>query len=161
MPIYIRKRYFLREQIPYVIVQPTVGIGIIPTPMNYINLGVTLDVGSLGGMNLHAYLGYIAGTQFFGSLDSSLQNHHLSQSSSFPYFGLGVSAFDFVNTVDETQHEWKEYRQSSLEVTWFNLTAIHSFHGDSSLFGPVRGLLPGLRRASPPSSIPSGRSAAT
>ncbi len=143
-PIYIRKRYFLREQIPYVIVEPTVGIGIIPTPMNYINLGVTLDVGSLGGMNFHAYLGYIAGTQLFGQLDSSLQSHHVSQSSSFPYFGLGVSMLDFVNTVAETQHEWKDYTQSSLEVTPFNLTVLHSLRGDSSLFGPSSSFLTGI-----------------
>jgi len=131
VPLYVRKRYFLREQIPYITIQPTVGIGFFPS--EYINLGATLDVGSLGGLNFHAYLGYIASMRFFPISPSDTSNG-TSHPNAFPYIGLGISVLDFVNTVPETQEEWKYYKQSSLEVSGLNMTVIHSFSDGNSIF---------------------------
>ena len=136
-PLYIRKRFFLREKIPYLIFEPTFGIGALP--WQYINIGATLDLGSLGGFNIRAYLGYIAGTRIF-----NVGNGDSARTSAFPYVGLGLSVLDFVNTVEETQQEWSQYKQSSLEVGILNMTVLHSFSGGNSILNTSLGFPTGL-----------------
>ncbi len=106
-PAYLRKRFYLREQIPYIAVTPFVGIGYFPT--QYANAGASLDVGSLGGLNFRAYAGAAAGGLLFAAPNESY-------TSAFPYAGLGVSLLDFLNRVPETYHEWKDYEHSSWNV---------------------------------------------
>lgn len=98
-PIYLRKRFYLREKIPYVTITPALGISLIPDP--YINLSASADLGSLGGLNLRAYLGVAAG---FGSKNT------------IPYFGLGTSVLDFLNRVPETETEWKYHEHSGWDI---------------------------------------------
>lgn len=118
-PLYIRKRYFLKETIPYVAVTPTVGIGYFPS--QYINLGGSLDVGSIGGLNIRAYIGYATGINLLGFMLNNLPNtptgdRPQSATASFPYAGLGVSVLDFLNIVPETYKEWKDHEHSSWNV---------------------------------------------
>ncbi len=107
MPVYVRKRYYLREQIPYVAFTPTVGIGWAPS--QYINVGATFDVGSIGGLNMHAYAGFAAGMNGLIAGDDVT-------TSAFPYFGLGVSMADFLNLVRETETEWKYHEHSAWNI---------------------------------------------
>jgi hypothetical protein len=98
-PIYLRKRYFIREKIPYITITPSFGISLIPD--QYINAGVSADIGSLGGLNFRSYLGIIAG---------------LGSKNACPYFGIGTSVLDFLNRVPETEKEWKYHEHSSWSV---------------------------------------------
>ena len=45
-PIYIRKRFYLRESIPYIAITPSFGFGYFPS--QYGNAAVSLDFGSIG-----------------------------------------------------------------------------------------------------------------
>lgn len=101
--IYARRRIFLRQQIPYLIFAPFIGASLVPSA--YVNAGGELQFGSFGGYNLRAYAGFASG--FTWGTPGTI---------TFPYFGLGVSAFDFTNRVEETEHEWKEYVHSAVEV---------------------------------------------
>lgn len=104
-PIYIRKRFYLREKIPYVAVTAAGGIGLFPK--QYLNLSASLDVGSLGGLNFRGYAGYAFGGELLTSP---------SFTSSIPYIGLGVSTMDFLNRVPETYREWKDHEHSSWDI---------------------------------------------
>lgn len=116
-PLYIRKRYYLREEIPYVAVTPTFGIGW--NFSKYVNLGATFDVGSIGGLNMRAYAGYATG----------ITNSQIA--SSFPYAGLGVSVLDFLNLVPETLVESKNMAHSSWDIGLVQVAALYSGSGKS------------------------------
>ncbi|GAB1430742.1 hypothetical protein MASR2M18_15760 [Ignavibacteria bacterium] len=106
-PVYLRKRFYLRDKIPYVAFTPFAGLGIFPT--QYANIGASLDVGSLGGLNFRAYVGAAGGGLWFSTPDANY-------TSAFPYAGLGLSVLDFLNRAPETYREWKDYEHSSWEV---------------------------------------------
>lgn len=132
--VYVRKRYWVREKIPYVIFEPFVGIGAAPSL--YLNLGGEFHLGSFGGFNLRAYGGYIAGLNYSVQPISTVD---------FAYAGLGVSALDFTNKVEETMREWKDYTHSAIEVSALEITALHSFSStqnffDSTLNLPISGM---------------------
>lgn len=128
LPIYIRKRFFFREEPPYIMAVPFFGFSAPWGPSYYVNLGSTLDVGSYGGINFRAYGGLIAGT-------SSLFGENARGSGlSFPYFGLGVSVLDFVNKTDELFIEWKDHDHSALEVSALNVDIVKAF-SDTGAFG--------------------------
>jgi hypothetical protein len=114
-PIYVRKRFFLREEIPYIAVTPALGIGVFPS--QYLNISTSLDVGSIGGLNVRAYLGLAVG---YNSKSSPLirGNDYTDQAQtvSYPYAGLGISFLDFLNLVPETLVEWKDHQHSSWEI---------------------------------------------
>ncbi len=118
LPLYIRKRFYLREEIPYVAVTPTFGMGWYPS--HYVNLGGTFDVGSMGGLNLRAYLGYVVGLNAtyspFITDDNSPGGAATGESVNFPYFGFGVSVIDFLNRVPETYTEWKDHEHSAWRI---------------------------------------------
>ncbi len=115
-PLYLRKRYFLREEIPYIAFTPYFGIGYLPS--QYVNFGCSMDVGSIGGLNVRAYIGYATGGNMEGSFFPRTSDYDSSraQSVSMVYAGLGVSVLDFLNLVSETQKEWKDYPHSSWNV---------------------------------------------
>ncbi len=106
--IYLRRRIFLSDQIPYIIFDPFLGVGVFPS--GYVNLGGELQIGSLAGFNLRAYAGLAAG---FNSWSPPVTNEV------FPYLGLGVSALDFTNKVEETEKEWKQYVHTGIDVNIF------------------------------------------
>ncbi|HEX3072902.1 MAG TPA: hypothetical protein VHP30_04740 [Ignavibacteriales bacterium] len=132
-PIYIRKRYFLREKIPYISFTPSVGIGYYPS--QYLNMAASLDVGSIGGLNVRAYAGLAAGmnTKSSPQVAASEVNNRESQSVVFPYFGLGISFLDFLNLVKETRSEWKYYEHSSWNIGLMDYSMIIT-GADSSAF---------------------------
>jgi hypothetical protein len=102
--VYLRRRIYLRDQIPYIIFSPYLGGSLLPSM--YANLGGELQVGSLAGMNVRAYAGFADGFTWGG--DGNF--HH------FPYFGLGTSVLDFTNKVAETEKEWKDYVYTGINV---------------------------------------------
>ncbi|MEO6941055.1 MAG: hypothetical protein ABI444_13110 [Candidatus Kapaibacterium sp.] len=129
--VYIRKRYWVRDRIPYVIVTPFVGFSLLPSA--YVNLGAEAQLGSFGGFNLRGYLGYINGFNW-GS----------KQTVNFPYIGLGVSALDFTNRVEETERQWKDYVHSAVEVSALEIGFLNAFNVahnafDSSFHLPITG----------------------
>jgi hypothetical protein len=127
LPIYIRKRFFLREEIPYIAITPAFGIGYYPS--QYINLSASIDVGSLGGLNLRGYVGFATGVngpqspQVQGSPDPTTR---VAQTIVTPYMGIGISFLDFLNIVPETYQEWKDHQHSSWNVGLLQISAISS-----------------------------------
>ncbi len=144
-PIYVRKRYFLREDPPYIMIVPFFGFSGPWGPSYYVNGGATFDVGSYGGLNFRAYAGYIAGT-------SSLLSNESNSGVTFPYFGVGVSALDFVNKTEELFIEWKDHDHNALEVSGLNVDIVRAFSDASD--PPLTGLI--LRFASASIPVPIG-----
>ncbi len=128
LPLYVRKRFFLRDKPPYVMVVPFFGLGLIPS--QYVNFGATFDVGSYGGFNLRAYAGYITGTKLTFKDPAS----KTSEDVSFPYFGIGVSALDFVNKTEELFVEWKDHDHSAIEVSVADFTLLYSTSDSADVF---------------------------
>ncbi len=124
-PLYLRKRYFLSEEIPYVCITPTIGLGYYPS--QYVNASISLDVGSIGGLNLRAYAGLAAGSNPKDSwMVRDSRNPDESQSSVFPYAGIGISFLDFLNIVPETYTEWKDHPHSSWDIGILQFTMLKS-----------------------------------
>lgn len=131
LPLYIRKRFYLRDDIPYVCVTPTFGLGLFPS--QYINLGGSLDAGSIAGLNLRAYLGYIYGVNPYAG------RRAVSATPSFvstPYLGFGVSLMDFLNSVRDTETEWKDQPHSGWDIGVARMTFLGT-NRDSSYFGGI------------------------
>ena len=134
LPFYIRKRYFLREEMPYICITPTFGLSYYPS--QYVNLGTSVDIGSYGGLNIRGYLGVAAGTS---SPDAAPQvrwskyENGKTHSTVFPYAGIGISVLDFHNLVDETKVEWKYQKHSAWNIGLMQISGITS-GGDRSIF---------------------------
>lgn len=133
---YIRKRYFFRDDIPYVSATIAVGMGFFPS--QYANFSGSLDVGSLGGVNFRAYIGFAAG---YNSKTSLLVegNDYATEGifNTIPYAGISVSVLDFVNVVPELYTEWKDHEHSSwkvglADITFVNTNSQYSAFGDNS-----------------------------
>lgn len=128
----IRKRYYLREKIPYVSITPTVSMGIYPSLLG--NLSASIDVGSIGGLNLRGYVGYASGWNWSGSIFvQGTPKEQSGASSSFPYAGIGISVLDFLNRAEETEREWKDHEHSSWNIGLAQITFIKS-GADTSIF---------------------------
>ncbi len=127
-PLYIRRRIFLRERPPFVMVVPFIGVSYAPSL--YVNLGATFDVGSYGGMNIRAYAGYITGSDWIAARDDPRKDFALD----FPYIGIGVSGLDFVNTVPELYVEWKDHKHSAIEVAAANVNLVYSTSSEAGSF---------------------------
>jgi len=115
---YIRKRYYIRDEIPYISFTISSGLGVVPSM--YANVSGSLDVGSIGGLNLRLYAGMAGGMNPTWSplIDNPSANPESDKSVTkfFPYLGLGVSVLDFHNLVEETEEEWKDHQHSSWNV---------------------------------------------
>lgn len=127
-PIYVRKRFYFSEDIPYLSATLSAGIGYFPS--QYLNLSASADLGSLGGTNFRFYIGAVAG-QNTNSSPNIVANQNYDgppTSTFFPYTGLSISLLDFVNTVDETYEEWYEMEHSAWSIGFaeFGLLANNS-----------------------------------
>lgn len=125
LPLYLRKRYYLREEIPYIAVTPFAGFGWYPS--QYVNIGVSIDVGSIGGLNIRAYAGFAVGINMANSpqiINSSKTKS--AQSTSMPYVGIGFSFLDFLNRIPETEKEWKYHEHSSWDIGFMQIGVIKS-----------------------------------
>ncbi len=101
----LSKRWYLRPDIPYVSLRANASFAAFPS--QYVNLSGSLDVGSIGGLNLRAYAGFAFGSPGFVSPGEFV---------SAPYIGLGISALDFLNREEELQREWKDMEHSAWQV---------------------------------------------
>ncbi len=149
LPIYIKKRYFLRDDIPYITVSPYFGFGMYPSV--YGNLGVSLDVGSLSGLNFRAYAGYAMGTNpVYSPFVRDNRNAEWeieSTQPSIPYIGLGVSFLDFHNHPRETEEQWHEHVHSGWQIGFLNVALVNAgvekglFELTDGESAPVSGLI--------------------
>ncbi|MFN8358791.1 MAG: hypothetical protein U0264_02650 [Candidatus Kapaibacterium sp.] len=121
LPFYVRKRYYLREQIPYISVTPSVGFGFFPS--HYVNISTSLDVGSMGGFNIRAYVGLASG---INRANTFLNDSNKAVFPTIPYVGLGVSLLDFINRVPELYTEWKDHEHSSWNIGVLQLALLTS-----------------------------------
>ncbi|MBI5325220.1 MAG: hypothetical protein HZB41_08120 [Ignavibacteriae bacterium] len=137
-PFYLRKRFYLREEIPYIAITGAFGISPLPIPSQYVNISASIDVGSIGGLNVRAYLGLAGGINSSGSYQVRISpafgptNPPKSVTSVFPYFGIGVSVLDFLNRVPELYTEWKDHEHSSWDIGLTQLILLNS--GASSIY---------------------------
>ncbi len=120
--MYVRRRFFIRDQIPYMIFSPFLGASVYPSA--YVNLGGELLLGSLAGLNARAYAGLASGFSWSDPM----------MGSTFPYFGLGVSVMDFTNRVEETEHEWKDYVNTGINFNIIEGSLIKSGSSDVTIF---------------------------
>ena len=100
----LQKRFYLKEDIVRVAVTPFARFSIFPSP--YVHTGASIDVGSVGGLNIRGFVGYAFGLT---ALTDGLF-------VSAPYIGLGASVLDFVNHEKELEVEWKYHEHSAFEV---------------------------------------------
>lgn len=131
---YIRKRYYFREDIPYVSATLAVGMGLFPS--QYMNFSGSLDVGSIGGLNVRAYVGFAAGYNAKGTALIS-GNDFIDEGifNTIPYGGISVSVLDFMNIVPELYTEWKDHEHSSwsvglAEIAFVNTNSEYSIFSD-------------------------------
>ena len=115
-PLYLRKRWFLREEIPYVCVTAATGASFI-WPSQYVNASASLDIGSIAGFNIRAYVGFAAG-QNSNTTPQVRESQYTdeAQSVTMPYAGIGISFLDFMNIVPETYMEWKDHPHSGWDI---------------------------------------------
>ncbi|MFY8161021.1 MAG: hypothetical protein ACOVNU_06800 [Candidatus Kapaibacteriota bacterium] len=148
LPLYIRKRYFIREEIPYICYTPTLGIAYNPLLSLYLNPSVSLDAGSIGGFNIRAYLGVAIG--FNGSTTPMIKrNENVTGATTpiIPYGGIGVSVLDFLNLVPETYEEWTDMPHSAWNIGIVQANILYT-DSDKSFFQdptsttnlPIKGL---------------------
>jgi len=149
-PIYIKKRFFLFDKIPYVAISPSFGFGLYPS--QYINPNIALEIGSLGGLNFRAYAGVALGqnpkfSPFVQDLDPPT-----AQTITTPYVGLGISFLDFVNVVPELYTEWKDHPHSSWNIGLFQFALLNT-NSDTSLGRSTKTLVKGVHFRLFPASI--------
>ncbi|MBU3698877.1 MAG: hypothetical protein FGM33_02530 [Candidatus Kapabacteria bacterium] len=120
----LTKRFYLSSKIPYISIRPSVSLSLLPS--QYVNTSVSADVGSIGGVNLRAYVGYAFGSSI---LDSP------SETITVPYAGLGVSVMDFLNREEELDTEWKYHEHSAWEIGAAEIVFVGS-QADRSIFAP-------------------------
>jgi hypothetical protein len=140
LPLYLRKRYYLREEIPYIAITPSLGIGYYPSM--YANVSGSIEIGSIGGLNLRSYLGLAMG--YNPSYAPQIKNNDYlnkdeGNSTVFPYFGIGISVLDFHNLVKETEIEWQYHEHSSWDIglvqfAMMRSNANESIYGENQMF---------------------------
>lgn len=108
LPLHLRKRWYLREEPPYVAAAAGIGMSLLPS--QYVNLTGSLEVGSLGGVNIRTYAGFLWGQTPAG------QQELPQRSYAKPYLGSGVSLADFLNREEELEQEWSQHRHSAWSV---------------------------------------------
>ncbi len=149
-PIYIKKRFFFSQKIPYIALSPSFGFGLYPS--QYINPNIALEIGSLGGLNIRAYAGIALGqnpkfSPFVQDLDPPT-----AQTITTTYLGFGISFLDFVNIVPELYTEWKDHEHSSWNIGLLQFALLNT-NSDTSLGRSTKTLVKGLHFRALPTSI--------
>ena len=125
LPLYVRKRWYLFDEIPYISLAWALGIGYFPS--QYLNTSLSLNFGSIGGFNFKLYGGFAAGYNGKGNyFVRNSPNSGTSQTILLPYAGLGVSFLDFQNKVEETYTEWKYHKHSAWNVGLLQFSLLYS-----------------------------------
>lgn len=124
-PLYIRKRFYFIEDRPYLCATPYFGVGYYPS--QYVNLGGSVEFGSIGGLNMRLYAGFATGLNLEGSPLIRWSEYETgSRNVVFPYAGLGISFLDFHNLVEETYIEWKDQDHYSWNIGFVQIATIAS-----------------------------------
>lgn len=118
----LRKRIYLKKTIPYAAITPFFSIAFLPS--TYANTGVSADLGSIGGLNLRAYAGAVIGVPKSFVFENGIF---------FPYLGIGVSVFDFLNREEELDVEWKYHEHSAWDLSIAEVVVL-SANVDEPLF---------------------------
>lgn len=100
----LQKRYYLKDDVVRIAITPFARFSVAPSA--YIHTGASIDVGSVGGLNVRGFVGYAFGLTSLSS----------GSFVSAPYIGIGASVLDFVNHENELSVEWKDHQHSSFEV---------------------------------------------
>lgn len=122
----IHKRFYFREKIPYFAITPQLSISGGPSP--FLNGSVSADLGSIGGLNMRVYTGFIWG----------VTNYVDGVGVSFPYIGIGTSALDFLNREEELEVEWKYHEHSAWEIGVAEVQFVASTSAQRSVFAPKK-----------------------
>lgn len=112
----ITKRWYFKTDIPYFSLGVRTGVSLYPSL--YGKAEGFAELGSIGGLNLRAYLGVAGGVN--NDYAPMIQNNEFATGSTSPvvvYGGLGVSLFDFINIVPETYEEWKDMKHSAWNLS--------------------------------------------
>ncbi len=148
-PLYIKKRFFVSEKIPYLTISPSFGFGLYPS--QYINLNTAVELGSLGGLNLRLYAGIALGQNPKGfPMNDKVGSE--TQTISTPYLGVGISFLDFVNVVPELYTEWKDHPHSSWNIGLFQFSLLNT-NTDTSLGKNTKSLVKGIHLRLLPASL--------
>lgn len=133
----VSKRFYLKESIPYAAIRVSAGFSAFPS--QYVHLTTSADLGSIGGLNMRAYVGYAFGMRA-GQEVASFMN--------VPYVGIGASVLDFLNRDSELEREWRDMEHSSWFIGLAELTLlgsdVESSIFDMSLTGAEKPTLTGL-----------------
>lgn len=122
----LRKRFYLSDKIPYIAITPAIALAAAPS--QYVNASVSADIGSIAGVNLRLYGGYVFGQTGFTPPSNFI---------TFPYVGLGVSMMDFLNREEELDVEWKYHEHSGWEIGGVEALLLGG-NVDASFFDPTR-----------------------
>lgn len=136
-PLYLRKRWYFREDIPYICATFGAGLGFFPS--QYLNLTGSIDVGSIGGLNIRAYTGLIAGMNL---ANTAMNRTREAVTVITPYAGFGISVLDFHNRVPELFTEWKDHDHSSWDIGLLRVTFMTTRFDSSALSSgsnPIKG----------------------
>lgn len=128
----LTKRWYFWDKIPYFALGTRFGVGAYPSA--YGKLEGFAEIGSIGGLNLRAYLGYAGGWNYNGTILTN--NNEFANGSTTPNFlygGLGISLLDFVNVVPETYREWKDMENSAWNISVLEVGLLKS-DADNSFF---------------------------
>lgn len=111
LPLFVRKRWYWREEPPYV--AGAAGLGVSLLPSQYLHLSASLEVGSLGGVNVRGYVGFLWGQNPAGA---GFVQTASGRSIAKLFAGLGTSLADFLNHEEELQQEWRQQRHSAWSI---------------------------------------------
>ena len=128
----LTKRFYFKTDIPYFALGARFGMGVFPS--QYGKLEGFAELGSIGGLNLRAYLGFAAGMNMETTV--LINSNDFANEATYPttfYGGFGVSYFDFINVVPETYREWKDMEHSAWRVGVAEVAVLNS-NAESSFF---------------------------
>ncbi len=137
LPLYVRKRWYVRHEPPYVAAAAGLGVSLLPS--QYLNVTGSVEVGSLGGLNLRGYAGFL-----WGQTPAGQRGNSVGISYAKPYVGVGVSLLDFVNREEELQEEWSLHRHSAWSVGVAQFAFLHSPSSRSIWTDTTQALISGM-----------------
>jgi len=111
----LTKRYYFKTDIPYFALGFRFGGTLYSTV--YGKVEGFAELGSIGGLNLRAYLGFAGGWNRLNTI--LINSNDFANESTYPtalYGGIGVSYLDFINIVPETYREWKDMEHSGWRI---------------------------------------------
>jgi hypothetical protein len=138
----LTKRYYFKENIPNFALGHRLGLGAYPS--QYLRFEGFAELGSIGGLNLRAYLGIAQGMNLENTI--LIDNNDFAVETTYPrviYGGIGVSYLDFINRVPETLREWKDMEHSAWRIG-FSEFSILMTNSETSYFQGENAVIQGF-----------------